>query len=64
VSRPRAPYRQSDLQRALKAARLAGVQVLRIEHRRDGFSIVAVDDSPAETEAERAERLQVEAFRR
>lgn len=47
-------FRESELRRAIKAARLAGVEIARYDFHKDGgFSIIpgkATDEPPAQTE--------------
>jgi hypothetical protein len=47
-------FRESDVRRAIKAARLAGVEIARYDFHKDGgFSIIPAkptDEAPAQTE--------------
>lgn len=60
--RQRAGFSKTDVRRAIESARAGGLQIGRIEFRRDGFSLIPVDDRLPGSEADELERKMQEAF--
>lgn len=60
--RARDTWRKDDVRKAVEGAIAGGMPVGRIEFRRDGFCLIALDDSRAASEAEHCAQLIREAF--
>jgi len=60
--RAREAWRKDDVRKAVEGALAGGLPIGRIEFRRDGFSLVALDETLPTSEAARCARLMEEAF--
>lgn len=62
---PRAPclFRESDVRRAIRAARSSGIEVGRIEIGQDGRIVVILGDPSKESVAPEAEPMPLEQWR-
>ena len=60
--RARGAWRQDEVQRAVAGAIAGGMPVGRIEFRRDGFSLIALDGTASTSDAADCARRMTEAF--
>lgn len=60
--RSREAWRKDDVRKAVEGALAGGLPIGRIEFRRDGFALVALDETLPTSEADRCARLMEEAF--